>query len=166
MAEHNPLQLHHIISTKCAVRCPLVLILDPVLFNIHVDDINNCLLVQYADDTQFLHSGNICEIDTFINRIENTPTQIRSYFLENGLNLNTDKTQCIFLATSQLLAYIPKNTIIRFIRCVDSDIRPSLKAKNIGIYLYSYMIFDRHISEMINKTMGIIMFINRNKDYL
>ncbi len=136
-------------------------ILGPILFNTHVNDmarhINNCLLVQYADDTHFLHSGNIIEIDTLITRTENTLTQIRSYFLKNGLKLNTDKTQCIFLGTRQLLAHIPNKTIIR---CADSDIRPSLNAKNLGIYLDSYMTFDRHVSDMIKKAMGTLMFIN------
>ncbi len=141
-------------------------ILGPILFNIHVNDmashINNCLLVHYGDDTQFLHSGNISKIDTLITRTENTFTQIRSYFLKNGLKLNTDKTQCVFLGTRQLLAHIPNNTIIR---CADSDIRPSMNAKNLGICLDSYMTFDKHVNEMIKKAMGTLMFMNRNKDY-
>ncbi len=145
----------------------LTALLGPILFNIHVSDmashINNCLLVQYADDTQFLHSGNISEIDTLINRTENTFTQIRSYSLKNDLRLNIDKTQCIFLGTRQVLAHRPDNTII--IRCDDSDIRPSLNAENLGIYLDSYMTFDRHESNMIKKIMGNLMFINRNQDY-
>ncbi len=98
-------------------------ILGPILFNIHVNDmsdyINDCLLVQYADDTQFLYSGTITEINSLIARTENTLKKVRSYFLENALKLNTDKTQCIFLGTRQLLAHMPNNTTIR---CAESDI--------------------------------------------
>ncbi len=119
--------------------------------------INNCLLVQYADNTQFLHCGNISEIDTLITRTENTLTQIRSYFLKNDLKLNTNKTQCVFLDTRQLLAHIPNNTIIR---CADSDIRPSLNAKNLGIYLDSYMTGDKHVNERIKNAMGTLMFMS------
>ncbi len=141
-------------------------ILGPILFNIHVNDvsnyINDCLLVQYADDNQFLHSGTIHEINTLISRTENTLKQIRLYFLENGLKLNTSKTQCVFIGTRQLLAHVPNNTIIR---CADSDIQSSMNAKNLSVYQDTYMTFDKHISEIIKKAMGTLMFINKNKDY-
>ncbi len=104
----------------------------------------------------------ITEINSLITRTENTLKTVRSYFLENGLKLNTDKTQCVFLGTRQLLAHMPTNTIIR---CAESDIQPLLNAKNFGIYLDSYMTFDKHISEIIKKAMGTLMFINRSKDY-
>ncbi len=42
-------------------------VLDPILFSIYVNDlakrINSCCLVQYADDTQFLHADTIYNIN-------------------------------------------------------------------------------------------------------
>ncbi len=106
--------------------------LGPTLFNIYVNDIshqiNNCLSLQYADDTQFLHSATANDINTLINKAEYTLKQIRTYFIENGLKLNTNKTQCIFLGTRQLLAHIPNNTTIT---CADSVITPSPHVKNL-----------------------------------
>ncbi len=64
--------------------------------------------------------------------------------------------------TRQLLSQLPNNITIR---CADSDIQPSSHAKNLGIYLDSYMTFDKHISETIKKAMGTLMYINRNKDH-
>ncbi len=142
-------------------------ILGPILFNIYVNDIShhihNCFLVQYADDTQFLHSATANDINTLINKTEDTLKQITTYFLENGLKLNTNKTQCIFLATRQLLAHIPNNTTIT---CADSVITPSHHVKNLGLYLDAHLTFDTHISEMTKKTVGTLMFINRHKDLL
>ncbi len=54
-------------------------ILGPTLFNIHVNDIStyihDCLLVQYGDETQFLHCCKVNEIDTLINKTEITLKQ-------------------------------------------------------------------------------------------
>lgn len=125
-------RIKDIVSSKKSVAfgVPQGSILGPTLFNIHVNDIstyiNNCLLVQYADDTQFLHSGNINEINTLINKTEITLKQIRTYFLQNGLQLNSNKTQCIFLGTRQLLAHIPNNATIR---CADGVIQPLFHVK-------------------------------------
>ncbi len=100
---------------------------------------------------------------SLISTTENTLRQIRTYFLRNGLKLNSNKTQCIFFATHQLLTQLPN---ISTIRCADSDIQPSTQAKNLGIYLDSYMMFDRHINETIKKAMGTLMYTDRNKDHL
>ena len=87
--------------------------------------------------------------------------QIRIYFLQNGLQLNINKTQCIFLGTRQLLTYIPNNTTIR---CAEGTIQPSFQVKNLGLHLDSHMTFSKHINEITRKTMGTLSFINRHKD--
>ncbi len=155
ITEHNQYAwLHDLLSQHIPYGVPQGSILGPIHFNVHVNDmfsyINDCLLVQYAEDTQFLHSGTITEINTLISRTENTLKQIRSHFLENGLKLNTDKTHCVFIGTRQLLAIVPDNTIIR---CVDSDLQPSMNAKNLGEYLDNYMTFEKHVNEIIKKAM-------------
>ncbi len=56
-------------------------------------------LVQYADDTQFLHSGNIEKLNQIIKDTEDALTRCRKYFLRNGLMFNSSKTQCIFIGS-------------------------------------------------------------------
>ncbi len=46
-----------------------------------------------------------------------------------------------------------------------ADIQPSTHAKNLGIYLDSYLTLNKHISETIKKAMGSLMFINKDKDH-
>ncbi len=63
-----------ITSTKFHVThgVPQGSIFGPILFSIFVNDIfeyvNDCVLIQYADDTQFIHSGNINNLDQLISR--------------------------------------------------------------------------------------------------
>ncbi len=74
----------------------------------------NCFLVQYADDTQFLHSNTIDKLDHLIKDTEETLVKCRRYFPKNGLMLNSSKTQCVFIGNRQLLSIIPPNTTINF----------------------------------------------------
>ncbi len=61
-------------------------ILGPILFNICVNDlsenIKDCLIVQYADDTQFLHASTVNEIASLISNTEETLKIIKKYFFK------------------------------------------------------------------------------------
>ncbi len=107
-------------------------ILGPILFNIFVNDlsenIKDCLIVQYADDTQFLHTSTVNDLPCLISKTEKTLKIIKRYFLRNGLMLNSNKTQCIFIGTRQLLSYIPSDIVIK----IDRDtVIPSSHVKKL-----------------------------------
>ncbi len=71
-------------------------VLDPVLFNIYVNDlreaITDCGVIQYADDTQLVHTGSIDALPDLTARAETTLSLAKIYFSSNGLMLNADKT--------------------------------------------------------------------------
>ncbi len=118
----------------------------PILFSIYVNDlaetINVCCLVQYADDTQFIHVDAVNNLNDLISNTEGTLLNVKRYFLRNGLLLNPKKKQCIFIGNRQLLTQIPPATIIN---CDSDVITPITHAKNLGVYFDRYMFFDRHI---------------------
>ena len=120
-------------------------------------------MVQYADDTQFLHSSTINNLDQLIKDTEETLAQCRMYYLRNGLMFNSCKTQCIFIGNRQLLCHIPPNTTVNF---NGNIIYPSKHVKNLGVYFDRHMLFDEHISELNKKVMGILMFASRISDKL
>ncbi len=113
-------------------------ILGPILFTIYVNDlsrhVNDCLTIQYADDTQFIHSDKVDNLPNLIQRTEQTLNNIKDYFNKNGLLLNMKKTQCMFIGSRALLSRIPANTVIHV---SGTDIHPSDFVKNLGIYLIS-----------------------------
>ncbi len=61
---------------KLSYGVPQGSILGPILFSIYVNDlaqrINACCLVQYADDTQFLHADTINYLNDLISNTEET----------------------------------------------------------------------------------------------
>ncbi len=66
------------ISTNLQVpfSVPQESILGPILFTMFVNDlasqVNNCLLIQYADDTQFIISGSIENLAELIRKTEHS----------------------------------------------------------------------------------------------
>ncbi len=105
-------------------------VLGPILFNIYVNDlseeIKDCFLIHYADDTQYLQTGTIDSLPQLIHGTEQTLIKIKHYFNKNGLLLNSMKTQCIFIGCRALISKIPDNTTIR---AGEASVHPSKGVK-------------------------------------
>ena len=87
------------------------------------------MLVQYADDSQFIFTGSIKEIEKLIQDSENTLREVKLYFDINCLKINAQKTQIIFIGSRQNIGRIPPNICINF----DGNlIEPSKHVKNLG----------------------------------
>ncbi len=152
----NRTQSVHLNNTVSSIQniaygVPQGSILGPILFNINANDvadyITDFLLVQHADDTQFLHTSTIDNLNLLIRNTESALLKLKRYFLTNGLLLNR-----------QLLSLIPPDTRVSF----DGDnIHPSTHLKNLGVYLDRYMTFDVHVNELNKKLVGTLMYIYR-----
>lgn len=140
-------------------------ILGPILFTIYVNDlksnVNDCLLIQYADDTQFIHSEYVQNLPELIRKTEETLERVRMYFNNNGLLLNTKKTQCMLIGSRAQLSKTAGNIVVQ---AGDAHIQLSDNIKNLGMYFDKHMLFENHITELCKKSFGILMYINRIKD--
>ena len=123
--------------------------------------LNDYILVQYADDSQIILSGKVQELQDLVERAEKALRDAKKYFQVNGLNVNEQKTQCIFIGSRQLIAQIPSETRIHF---GETPIVPSITVKNLGIHMDQYMLFDVHINHMTRKVNGLLIALNRIKD--
>ena len=121
----------------------------------------DCLLVQYADDCQFIIKGKPENLGDMIKKAENILVKAKYYFDRNGLLINPSKTQFVFVGSRQNIAQIPNGTIITF---DGNNITPSSFVKNLGVYFDKYMTFDIHIDKMHKKVMGILIYLSRIKD--
>lgn len=136
-------------------------VLGPILFLIYVNDMCEyfkCLLIQYADDTQFVLSDKICNLKRLILAAEEILMKAKKYFNENGLLLNINKTQCIFVGSRQYISRIPTDCIVNF---DGKEIIPNKQVKNLGIIIDSHLTYEYHIEEMCRKVTGILMYLNR-----
>ncbi len=79
-------------------------ILGPILFTVYVNDLktngNDCLLIQYAEDTQFIYAKYVHSLPELFRKTEETLERVKMYFNNNnGLLLNTKKTQCMLISS-------------------------------------------------------------------
>ncbi len=69
-------------------------VLGSVFFNIYFNDIRkaitDCGVVQYADDTQLVHTGSVDALPDLIEKVEITLSLAKKYFSANGLLLNSN----------------------------------------------------------------------------
>ena len=140
-------------------------ILGPLLFSIFVIDMSklttDCDLVQYADDSQFIFSGSPNNIKAITDRAKHTMSRAKQYFDSNGLKVNPQKTQAIFVGSRQNIAKIPVDTKIDF----DGKlISPSSTVKNLGVVFDNYMTFDKHIDDVRRKTIVSLILLNNIKN--
>ncbi len=140
-------------------------ILGPILFTIYVNhlqtNVNDCLLIQYADDTQSIHSEYVQTLPEVLRKPEETLERVKMYFNNNGLLLNTKKTQCMLIGSRTQLSKVPENTVVQ---AGDTYMELSDNVKNLGMYFDKHMLFENHITELCKKSFGILMYINRIKD--
>ena len=123
--------------------------------------INDCSLVQYADDAQLLHTGTVDDLEGLVTRAQTSLNNTKNYFNNNGLLLNSAKTQCIFIGNKQLTKRIPQNITIEL---NETKIVPCKCVKNLGIYMDNHMSFEKHVTELNKKVTGILIYLNRVKD--
>ncbi len=127
------------------------------MFNIYLNDkvehITESTLVQYADDTQFVHYDSLRNIYKIIEKAERTLAKAK-----NGLIINPSKTQCIFIGSNHLMAQIPDNISNDF---DGTSIFPSTHVKNLRLHMGRYMVFDTHISELTKRMISMLSFISR-----
>ena len=153
-----------VISSPQSVKfgVPQGSILGPILFLIYINDMSEVLkeyfLVQYADDTQIIISGYVREIEELVNRAETALNNAKKYFQLNGLNVNENKTNAIFIGSRQYISRIPPDPKIIF---GETAITPSQTIKNLGIIMDQYMLYDHHINYIVKKANGVLLFLNR-----
>ena len=117
--------------------------------------------VQYADDAQYLHSGRIENIAEIVERAERNIVKVNQYFSDNGLKMNANKTQFLFIGSRQYISKLPDDLSIK----VNNDsIKPKENVKNLGVTMDKHFTFENHIENICGKAKGLLYFLNKNKD--
>ena len=142
-------------------RVPQGSILDPVLFNVFINDIfhfvQDSTIYNYADDNTLSYSDT--NINTVVKTLENDSINLIDWFSKNLMKANPDKFQAIAIGPKtnkhKLSFYLKGNKIT----CKEN-------VKLLGITVDSHLNFDKHISEICKKASQQLNILKRIGKYL
>ena len=86
---------------------------------------------------------------------------VATWFLENKLLINPEKTKLLFIEIRQLLGKLQEEMSITFL---GEEIIPTANAKDLGLTLDSHLTYDYHIKNVVSSCMAKLCQINRVKD--
>ena len=125
-------------------------LLGPILFLLFTNDLvsymDGAKIVMYADDVQFLHQNAPGDVAGLRAAVERTVATAHSWFNDNCLKINPDKTYVALVKSSR------RRSISDFsISFGDVIIKPSPEVKILGMSVDSGLKFDSHISSVIRR---------------
>jgi hypothetical protein len=129
-------------------------VLGPVLFNLYIRSIYNCVkrlgfdISGYADDHQILKSFKPNEqLSLLAIQLDNCFNTIKSWMSDYYLKMNDSKTQIIIFGPSKVLGDIR----IRGLNTTGTAIRFISTVKNLGIMMDSHLTFEKQVVELKKK---------------
>ena len=140
--------------------------LGPLLFSIFANDLSlyaeEAEVIQYADDTQVIISGDKGNIQAIIHRMEAVLGNIDAWFSANLLKVNASKAELIVFGSSRALSNMPE---LRISFC-NTNIVPCDKVRNLGLIMDSKLSWDAHVSTISRRCMGILSGLSHARNYL
>ena len=126
---------------------------------LYVDDVE---IIQFADDTQLLVTGQKKHLADMITTLERALRQISDWFNENRLKVNASKTQMIVFGTKAML----KNQPAISVKFCGTAIQESRVVKNLGLYMDRHLTFVDHVDHVVAKCSGGLMALTHAKHCL
>ena len=148
--------------------------LGPMLYNIASisaacyvpTDIDGFLvrMTRYADDTQVAISGPKERLPDIQKALEEVLDTLATYFLQNGMKINTAKTELMVIGDkSALQSAAAEPARVEFI---GETLKPVSTARNLGVMFDSRFSFEPHIDSVIHKCFGILIGLMHAKQLL
>ena len=107
----------------------------------------------YADNVQLLFSGSPNNLEQLKIYAETSLKTMKEWYSENGLKMNSNKTQCILFATPNF----HKRTETFQITIDDTVRHTEDKVKNLGVIFDSRLSFEHHIKSLLQVKWNSIL---------
>ena len=137
-------------------------ILGPILFLCFTNDLTAAFpedtLVSYADDTQFLVTGKTTQ--QIKSKLERIIQKAEEWYKANSLMSNPSKTEIIvFTFNKHKNKDIPAITVYENGKEIKLEAKETIKV--LGVHVDNKMTWNNHVTNLKNKTMGIVKHLHR-----
>ena len=140
-------------------------VLGPILFLIYTNDLSsnlhNCFSVSYADETTIGQAGQ--PIDELQESMNQCLSDASDWFDSNRLIVNASKSNYILIGSRKKVENLKDNITvsIKGVQLEQCD-----NSKLLGVYLDSYLSFDKHISYLSSKISPKIALLHRLRSFI
>ena len=140
--------------------------LGPLLFSIFANDVSlfteGVQIIQYADDTQVMVSGDKSDVSALVLKMETALASLDEWFRANSLKVNASKTEIIVFGSPQSLRCLPKLEVT----FCNTTLVPCDKVKKIGLIFDNRLSWEPHVSMLSRRCMGILSGLSHARHHL
>ena len=160
-------KINNAVSNAVHINCgvPQGSNLGPLLFNLYINDLPNCLQTtsasMFADDTNLSCKGQTSEdIECKLNcDLDN----IQKWLISNKLTLNRTKTEYMLIGSSQRLDKIIKSPKILF---GEHEIKRVREKTVLGLIIDDQLKWNKHNDEQCKKISKSIALLRKARDFV
>lgn len=133
-------------------------VLGPILFILYVVDLIQLIQSMnlsphlYADDSQLYGSCRPDQTASLADRVATCVNCIASWMRSNRLQLNADKSEVVWIASSRRQHQLPIDPLI----FDGQPVRPVKSVRNLGIYLDSDLSMRCHVSRTVSRCFAAL----------
>ena len=149
-------------SLTCGI--PKGLVLGPCLFLLYINDLVGAIRYSsiniYADDT-LIYVGDT-DIDNAACKLQADIINVASWFENNKLTLNVEKTCTMFVGSKHRLSQSVMPKLFLYHQELDNK----TEVKYLGLTIDQHLMWSQHIIEMCNKLRPKVSLLSRIRHYL